>query len=284
MLMRTIRPVFAGVALAAIALTGCSAQDPVPAATAATASATSGPATADPAATSSATRAATSTRSMSRTSSPSAASAAGKDSRDPSKAIDPKTGLWDICRLPQGEFTGDAAKKFGKQDVMDAYCEMANFMLNNGFSDLMETKMHHRTVEFSFVKPWLSSPRQKELGRLWSPGPRSTRGTRTTRSRASSGWTSRAAGTSSRTATRAPSTRPSHPHSTWVDNDGRLAMRFTVGGDLIMRRTKDDKLVTLPFSRRVDFGLVRGPGGDKPWLIDGWTTKGKFGQYTPMGG
>ena len=166
---------------------------------------------------------------------------------------------------------------------MDAYCEMANLMLNNGFSDLMETKMHHRTVEFSFVKPW-HSPSARDAWDGYVAGAQKHQRDPYYSIKGFIGLDVEGGGYVFPDGYPRAIHQTVSPALTWIDDDGRLGMRFTVKADLLMRREKDGQLVTLPLSRRVDFGLVRGPGGDKPWLIDGWTSKWKFGQYTPMGG
>lgn len=62
----------------------------------------------------------------------------------------------------QPPFTGPAADKFGAANVMAAYRQAVTFSLQEGYSNLMAKGYDARPVEFSFVKPYLTTAAQKE--------------------------------------------------------------------------------------------------------------------------
>ena len=192
------------------------------------------------------------------------------------KILDPKTGLIDICRVRQDPFTGKAAEKFGAKDVMAAYCEIGNFALNEGFTDLMETK-ERKPVAFSFVDPWLSPDGRTRYDTRVAEALNGDTGS----AKAIAYWIGwNLEGDAYQFTDKYPRAlrQTIHPALAWVDGD-RLALRVVTTADLVMTRTKDGAVGTIPVRRTTDYALVRGHDG-KPWLIDGWTPTVKYGQFS----
>lgn len=69
-----------------------------------------------------------------------------------------------ICREPDKmtPFTGAAAAKFGADEVMDAYCEMADFFYLNSVTGVTAPRDAYKPIELSFVKDWLAPAAKRD--------------------------------------------------------------------------------------------------------------------------
>ena len=255
--------------LAALSLAACS-TDPAPAAAT---DSTNSPTPARAAATTNSTSPRARTGRHSTSPGPSRETPAGYHGP---KILDPKTGLIDICRVRQDPFTGKAAEKFGAKDVMAAYCEIGNFALNEGFTDLMETK-ERKPVAFSFVDPWLSPEGRAMYDKTVTEALNGD----TDSAKAIAYWIGwNLEGDDYDFTDKYPRAlrQTIHPALAWVDGD-RLALRVVTTADLVMTRTMDGAVGAIPVRRTTDYALVRGHD-DKPWLVDGWTPTVKYGQFS----
>lgn len=63
-----------------------------------------------------------------------------------------------ICREPETltPFSGTAVAKFGADEVMDAYCEMADFFYLNAVTNLTPPQVSVDPVELSWAKEWMA--------------------------------------------------------------------------------------------------------------------------------
>ena len=202
------------------------------------------------------------------------ATSGGTATPEPTTIVDPDTGEVDYCKgTKQAPFTGEAADTFGAENVMAAYCEMGNFSLSQGFTNLMETKATRGAVEFSFVKPWMTPKAQKV-------------------------WDAAVAKTIKGDDEQAPVTIMKMTGFNF-ENDGfefakdlprvgrksvtaattavdkreggqRLAMRMVVKADLLYKKAGDPKTYTVAFAKDTTYWLVPNGDAQKPWLIDGW--------------
>ena len=195
------------------------------------------------------------------------------------KILDPKTGKIDICRVRQDPFTGKAAEKFGAKDVMAAYCEIGNFALNEGFTDIMETKQTHRPVEFAFVKPWLTPDAQKSFDAQVAGAIKHQKAPYESLN-AWMGLDMEGGGYSFSPKYPRATHQAVKPALAWVDGE-RLALRITTTADLVVVRDSDGTVGTAPISRTIDYALIRNGTEDKPWLIDGWNGKWKHEAWSP---
>lgn len=221
------------------------------------------------------------TAAASKTATPSATatgSATGTATPEPSTIVDPKTGEVDWCKTAKDlkPFTGQAAETFGADNVMKAYCFAGNFAINNGFTSLME-EGKHEVGEFAFLKEYLTPAVYSGL--LDS---------------ARKGDEAAATDINGLTGFQLESKEYQFDEdlpyvtkakvgiaNTTVDTTSgtpRLAMRFHVTGDLMYRRTADNKVVAFPYDKDTTFWMV--PNGDagKPWLIDAYSGKVSGGE------
>jgi|GEM_PF-3970796 len=190
----------------------------------------------------------------------------------------------DWVKQAKHPFTGDAADKFGADNVMDAYRHAVTFSLQEGYSNLMAKGYDARPVEFSFVKPYLTTAAQKawdedvkaaltrdadavgqvSLLTTWNAaGGQNVYTFRDGQVLFSVGRTFSTATTSLQT----------------VDAKQYLVIRFTVSRNL--RFMKDGKPVLFPLEKDITYRMTPNGLKDIPWLIDSWTIESTPGLPTP---
>ena len=193
-----------------------------------------------------------------------------------------KDGKPDYCKDQRShKFTGEAAKKWGAEKVMDAYCDMVTLAMDQSFvPDLMRKHSDFRAVEFSIPADWMTVNARTD----WDQGvaqivkdPEQNTGVSDLmlyNLRITKGWDFYPAGE-----------QPTMLHQffsagdTWVDHAtarDRLGLEFTVGGDLLIEHNNHPWLI--PVKKKTTHWLIRnGTHPTKPWLIDGWDSDLTFG-------
>lgn len=187
-----------------------------------------------------------------------------------------------ICRDPKTltPFTGAAVAKFGADEVMDAYCEMADFFYLNAVTGLTAPKDSYEAVELSWVKDWMSPEASSDwdaivrdelkdltdgdggINRVTYFNLRGVEGEGYAFPQPDSGLPSMIGGGVGAASTKV---------STLEDGTDALDVSFTVTTNVVIQ--KDGKDFAFPIEREVSLRLV--PTGAKiadahSWLIAGW--------------
>lgn len=179
-------------------------------------------------------------------------------------------------RVLVGSVSAAAVAKFGATRIHDAHCFTYDFALTRGFTDLMRTKTGRTPADFAFLQPSLTPSLYASLGvdkaiagdqtasgnvnaltafAMEDKTYRFDRAVLPVRNVTLTPMTTTLVGTASAT---------------------RLKVNFRVTADVIYRRTTDNKLVDMSYSRDTNFLLKASPGTSSGWLIDnatGWLTQ-----------
>lgn len=195
----------------------------------------------------------------------------------------------DWAEQSKSPFTGPAADKFGAANVMTAYRHAVTFSLQEGYGDLMAKGYDARPVEFSGVKPYLTTATQK----LWDAYVVAALAKDKDAARNVSSltnWDLEAGqdeyrfrdgqqlltlGSTFSEATTSVET---------IGTKEYLVIRFTVSRNI--RVMKEGKAVLFPLEKDITYRMTPNGRKDIPWLIDAWTitsTPGLLPTPDPLG-
>lgn len=195
----------------------------------------------------------------------------------PTISADPETGKFEWCDpAEQAPFTGAAAKKFGPEKVMSAYCTLVDLEMENQFVDaLLRQSDGFVAQDFEAVREHLSQSAREDFDAdvaALVAGDATDEQINAIRGLVAFDFSSPAM----------PLDEPAifnqrfSPADAWVDDatgTPRLGIEFTVGADVAMVRTADEKRLAYPYDRTVTFWLTPGrKGGEREWYIDGYAS------------
>ena len=185
----------------------------------------------------------------------------------------------------QAPFTGPAADKFGAANVMAAYRHAVTFSLQEGYSDLMAKGYDVRPVEFSFVRPYLTTGAQTQwdidvkaalakdenaAGSVYVLTTWHAEGGDRDVYKFRDGQKLLTQGSSFSEATSSLQTIAAKDY---------LVLNFTVSRNI--RFMKDGKAVLLPLEKDITYRMTPNGLNDIPWLIDAWNITPTPGLPTP---
>lgn len=195
----------------------------------------------------------------------------------PAPTITPDAnGQYEWCDpAEQKPFTGEAAEKFGAEKVMDAYCTMVQMQMDYSFDSNLWRKTDGFTAqEFSPVRESLTQTARKDWDAqvakvVAGTAPGDTNGINGLMTADFIG------GSAYTLAQPAVFNRRFSAAQSWVDNANpslpRLGLKFSVGADVALVRTSDDKAMAYPWDKTVTYWLTPGrKGGERQWYIDGF--------------
>jgi hypothetical protein len=190
----------------------------------------------------------------------------------------------DWVKQSKQPFTGAAADKFGAANVMAAYRHAVTFSLREGYSNLMAKGYDARPVEFSFIKPYLTTALQNQwdkdvkaalakdedaVGNVYAVTTWNTaEGQDVYKFR--KGQVLFTLGRTFSPATASVQT---------IGAKDYLDIQFTVSRNI--RFMKAGKAVLLPLEKDITYRMTPNGLKDMPWLIDAWTIVPKVGDPTP---
>lgn len=195
----------------------------------------------------------------------------------PTTIVDPNTGETDFCKATkQAPSTGPASDLFGADNVTVAYCHFGNFGMTEGWTNLMESKPSYAPIEFSFVKPWMTTELQKGWDGIVA--------------KAIAGDEQGTADVNALTGFNREGPKyqfdPNMPRvikrsvsaattSVGKDRSGApaLILTMTFKGDMVFNEIATGKKVALTLTRAVTFTVVPNGAPEHPWLIDAFTAK-----------
>jgi len=190
----------------------------------------------------------------------------------------------DWVKQSKQPFTGAAADKFGAANVMAAYRHAVTFSLQEGYSNLMAKGYDARPVEFSFVKPYLTTALQQQWDKDVKAGLAKDEDAvgnvfAVTTWHAAEGQDVYKFRDGQVLFTLGRTFSPATTSVQTIGAKDYLVIRFTVSRNI--RFMKDGKAVLLPLEKDITYRMT--PNGLKeiPWLIDAWTIVPKAGNPTP---
>jgi hypothetical protein len=203
----------------------------------------------------------------------------GEDTNVPVPTIsaNPETGKFEWCDPAEQEpFTGDAAKKFGPEKVMNAYCTMVELQMENQFVDsLLRQDDGFVKQDFEAVREHLSQSTRADFDAdvaALVAGNATPEQMNDIRGLVAFDF----AGSELALEEPAVFNQRFSPADIWIDDATgrqRLGMEFTVGADLALLRTSDDERLAYAYDRTITFWLTPGrKGGEREWYIDGYTS------------
>ena len=198
--------------------------------------------------------------------------------------IDPDTGEIDFCTDETKPFTGEAAKFFGADEVLQAYCSMVSFSLTRGMSSPMILRDNfpadyppqlfssvERFMTADLLEDWRSNVNDLEnqavaVYNLVMFGVSVGGEGDMVYSVVDDGQPFTTGGVAS----------PARTELRYNDDgQARLVLRFTLTADIITTGT-DGKNYHLPVVRDLNYTLAPTGNPEMPWLIDGYNTTTSF--------
>lgn len=177
----------------------------------------------------------------------------------------------------QAPATGPAAKEFGKDKVMAAYCQMVTLTMDNAYQpNMLRPAEDRKPIEFSAFEPYMTTSMRED----WRHAVKKLLASDKTNDK----WTFQVASLLFSSVTNPDMVFPENESAPIVYNkrfgaaktevfresDGnRLGLIFDIDADLAMVDKKSGDTYHLPLGKTVTFYLKPGLRDEQPWLIDG---------------